>query len=459
MLRDAYDLSFYEFDDEKDPSEYGVLLCDTVHGSPPMKPMYISIGWYWSYHGLRHGAGSLCLPMTHGWDSRFIDGYPYITAIPTAPEERKVREPLFKEKIKPFLENFEGVWDLMKADLLETYEEAKRKRGLVEWEDIRKLTNHELLSFFLDFACAINRKEAETHFLMLLAAFEVNNLFQDMWRSTFGAEPGSDPRFNCLTSGFESAETTFSRGLWKLGRKAVDAGLQDTFATTEDSELLDALGTSGPGRKWLEAYRRYLLDHGWRADRTHTYDCPTWLEKPALGIARIKLLMSEPVFLFDADRDRIEGKKEQVEREVMEKVPVPDKKRFISLMKAARKASYFKEDQAYYCELYIVALGRWIITEFGRRFAEAGCIDDPGDVHYLQPNEIRKAAIPMGMINLRPYVEPRKRLYEQYLQKEPVPFYGNVGLAQEMIRSDPTGILALCLIPGSASPARTTAGV
>ena len=32
----------------------------------------------------------------------------------------------------------------------------------------------------------------------------------------------------------------------------------------------------------------------------------------------------------------------------------------------------------------------------------------PEDIHYLHPSEIRKAAIPMGRINLRPYVERRK---------------------------------------------------
>ena len=92
MLHDAYDLSFYEFDDEKDPKEYEVLLCDVLHGKPPMKPAYIGLGWFWYYHGVRYGAETLCLPTTHGWDSRFVNGYPYITGIRTTPEEAKARE-------------------------------------------------------------------------------------------------------------------------------------------------------------------------------------------------------------------------------------------------------------------------------------------------------------------------------------------------------------------------------
>mgnify|MGYP000117917126 FL=1 len=83
-------------------------------------------------------------------------------------------------------------------------------------------------------------------------------------------------------------------------------------------------------------------------------------------------------------------------------------------------------------------MGRWIATEYGRRFAEAGCIDDASDIHFLHPNEIRKAAIPMERINLRPYVERRKDAYEKILTREPEPFFGDIEQAQAILRSDPT---------------------
>lgn len=435
---DAYDLSFYEFDDEKDPSEYGVLLCDVVHGRPPMKPAYIGIGWYWYYHGIRYAAGNLSLPTTHGWDSRFVNGYPYITAIKTTPEEAKAREPVFREKIKPFLEDFDGVWDPLKYDLLATYKAARESRGLKEWDDIKKLPNHELLSFFLDFAYVINRKEGEVHFYMLMAAYYISGLFQEMWRNMFGIEAGIDPNFHRLMSGFEAADIIFTRGLWVLGRKAVDAGLESVFKENSDEDVLEALKVSDAGREWSKAYHEFLLENGWRADRMHAYDFPTWLEKPSIGVARIKFMMSEAVFPFDANRERVNRERLEAEAEIMNKVPDAQKAAFGLLMKAAQKSGYWSEDHGYYCDLYVGATGRWILAEFGRRFAAAGVIDDPEDVHYLHPNEIRKAAVPMGRINLRPYVERRKKLHSQYLEMEPAPFFGDISLAQSVLRSDPT---------------------
>jgi pyruvate,water dikinase len=107
-------------------------------------------------------------------------------------------------------------------------------------------------------------------------------------------------------------------------------------------------------------------------------------------------------------------------------------------MKAAQKSGYWSEDHTYFCDFYVGSMGRWIVTEFGRRFAEAGCIDGPEDIHFLHPNEIRKAAIPMGRINLRPYVEPRKKAWEENMRSEPVPFFGDISQAQAVLRSDAT---------------------
>ena len=188
MLLPAYDMTFYEFDEEQDPKSYGVLLCDVVHGKPPLTPLYIAVGWYWYYHGFRSAAEILHLPTTKGWDSRFIKGYPYITAIRTTTEEAKEREPIFRQKIKPFIEDFEKVWQLEKTKLMNMYQESKESRGLTEWEDIKKLSNIELLHFFLDYIFDINRKEGEIHMIFMMSSYYISGLFQQMWREMFGKE-------------------------------------------------------------------------------------------------------------------------------------------------------------------------------------------------------------------------------------------------------------------------------
>lgn len=438
MLSSAYDLSFFEFDEENDPKQYGVLLCDFVHGKPPMKPLYMGLGWYWYYHGIRYGAETACLPTSHGWDSRFINGYPYITAIKTTEEERRAREPLFRKKIKPFIEDFDGVWSSFKQELMSIYKEAKESRDLKEWQDIRKLSNIDLLTFFLDFAYIINRKEGEVHFIMLMASYYISGLFQQMWQDIFGVEAAIDPNFNKIMAGFESQAIAVVRGLWTLGRRAVELGLRKAFDTEDNEQVIKNLGKSAAGSQWLKEYKEFLLEHGWRCERMHAYDTPAWVEKPSLAIGNIKMLMAEEVFPFDARVRQVIEERKRTTKEVLAKIPEGQKEAFKISMQAAQKSGYWSEDHTYYCDFYVGALGRWIITEFGRRFAEAGCIDAPEDIHFLHPNEIRKAAIPMGRINLRPYVERRKKEWERNLTMEPKPYYGDISQAQSVLKSDPT---------------------
>ncbi|MBW2119845.1 MAG: hypothetical protein JRH09_18260, partial [Deltaproteobacteria bacterium] len=86
MLHPAYDLTFYEYDDERDTKVYDVLLCDLVHGKPPMKPLYFGTGWYWYVYAISNAAETLHLPTTKGWGYRVLDGYPYLTALRTTEE-------------------------------------------------------------------------------------------------------------------------------------------------------------------------------------------------------------------------------------------------------------------------------------------------------------------------------------------------------------------------------------
>ncbi len=438
MLWPAYDLSFYEFDDENDPKNYGVLLCDVVHGKPPLKPLFIGIGWYWYYHAFRYAPETLSLPTTHGWDSRFINGYPYITTIKTTEAEAKEREPIFRERIKPFIEDFDGIWEKKKTELMKMYKEAKESRGLRAWEDIRKLSNIDLLSFFLDFAFIINRKEAETHMIMMTASSYINGLFQQMWHDLFGTEAPIDPTFNKLMAGFESQDVKVVRELWRLGRRALELGLKEGFKIEDNEKVILELGKNREGEKWLKEYQEFLLEHGWRCERMHAYDTPAWIEKPSQAIKQIKMLMDKEVFPMDAEKDRVMEERKKTEKEILAKVPEGQRDAFRVLMGAAQKSGYWSEDHTYFCDLYIGAIGRWIVTEYGRRFAEAGCIDDPEDIHFLHPNEIRKAAIPMGKVNLRPYVERRKKAYEESLKIDPPPFYGDISQAQSVLKSDPT---------------------
>ena len=52
----------------------------------------------------------------------------------------------------------------------------------------------------------------------------------------------------------------------------------------------------------------------------HAYDTPAWIEKPSLGVGRVKILMAKEVFPFDAGQDRVVEERDNAEKEVLTRV-------------------------------------------------------------------------------------------------------------------------------------------
>jgi phosphoenolpyruvate synthase/pyruvate phosphate dikinase len=143
-------------------------------------------------------------------------------------------------------------------------------------------------------------------------------------------------------------------------------------------------------------------------------------------------------YSLDETREKVAKEREKVEKEVLAKVPAAQRDWFKVLMQGAQKAGYWSEDHTPCLDFYVCALGRWITRELGRRFSQVGSIDDPEDIYFLLPDDIRKGYIAMGKVNLRSYIESRKKQWQENLKKEPKPFYGNIEKAQEMIMKDPS---------------------
>jgi pyruvate,water dikinase len=278
----------------------------------------------------------------------------------------------------------------------------------------------------------------DIHMEMMVPAYYLFGLFDQMCRELVGFGH-TDSRFAKLMAGFDSMVFQFNKEIWRLANRAVELGLSEVFQTTEDNEaVISKLESSEAGVEWLKEYHDFLEIHGWRNERMLDWATPNWLEKPSLGIPPIKVAINTGGTLtIDERREQAVKERQETEREVLSRVTANQRVWFESLMKAAQKAGYWSEDHTYYFDLYCAAMGRWITREIGRRFAEAGVINEPQDVYFLVADEIEKAIIPMGKVKLDKYVNQRKKEWEQYLKTTPKPYYGNIDLVQDMIKKDP----------------------
>jgi pyruvate, water dikinase len=442
----VYGISLFEFD-ESDFREDQVWFCDVAHGSPPWKPLYLCHGWCWpGYQTIQTGYESLQVPTSRGWQIRIKDGYPYPSVMLTTDEEAKQRAPIFRERIRPYIEKFNELWDEAKMDLKKNYEDLRTKYGLETYESIKDVPDYKLYDMLEEYLI-LHRKQWVVHMeYFFVPVYYLFGLFQNMSKKVLGLDSG-DPLFSKAMAGFDSSSFRFNEQMWALGKRAVDLGLEDVFNATEDADtVLLKLEESPNGKTWLGEFKQFLDVYGWRCERMSDWATPSWLERPALAMPGIKMAIgTRGVSSIKEKRELAEKERKEAEKELLDKVPADQRDWYEVLMRCAQNACYFSEDHTYYTELYTSAMGRWIFKEIGRRFAEAGVIDDTEDVFFLLMNEIYKAIIPMGRVKLQRHVEERKKEWEGYLTVQPQMLLGNPELMGLVVQKDPVLSAAFAL--------------
>jgi phosphohistidine swiveling domain-containing protein len=433
-----YGVTQFEID-ENDIQSYNVLFCDITHGTPPWKPLYLLHSWLWpGYRSIERAYEYLSVPTSKGWDVRVKDGYPYVAVIMTTDEEAKEREPLFRQKIAPFIEDFGGLWEARKNELMQEYQDLKEKYSLTDYESITSLSNIQLLELLDEFIDVVNKDQWDVHMDFFVPVYYLFGLFEQLCHELLGMDATS-PLFSKLMAGFESKAFEFNTKVWRLGKRAIELGLEDLFKTVDDpDELLAKLREREAGQTWFVEYGEFLDEFGWRCQRMADWSTPSWIEKPSLGMQAMKMAVaSGGISSLVVRRELAVNERKEAEKEVLGKLSPEHRDWFQALMKGAQNAGFWSEDHTYYNELYVNALGRWITREVGRRFADAGVVDDPEDVYFLIHSDFHKALVPMGKVKLQKTVATRKQEWQHNMEAQPELFLGDPSFMGVIARKDP----------------------
>jgi phosphohistidine swiveling domain-containing protein len=171
----------------------------------------------------------------------------------------------------------------------------------------------------------------------------------------------------------------------------------------------------------MKDFMDFMNEDGWRMQRMSEINLPTWVEDPTPALVNVKqFLQKGGAFDLDEERQKITQQREAAEKEVLAKVPQEQRNWFEQLMRLAQKSGVFSEEHDHYLDLYTHAMMRRSALGLGRRFVQKGTIDDPEDMFFLIPDEVRRAALAPDQFDLRYIVERRKAEWEEW-KKEPNP--------------------------------------
>lgn len=398
-----------EFDEEADLEQSPAWFLDGTHSVPPWTPLF---GWFWinfCRHGMQYGAEKLSLPTVKGWDWRFKNGGGYLTVIPVKSEaEQREREQRFRDAIRPFVENYDALWQSQLDEILGRYEELKQL-------DLDGASNIELLDNF-EQTINVCRRMWEIHMYMMYGTFTAYILFENMCRNLLGIDD-TNPLFHKLITGFDNKVLQVDKRIWEFSRKAAELNLSDVILGSEPKEIEANIGRAPNGKEFMAEFRAFLNEDGWRMQRMSEMNLPTWIEDPAPPLTNLKQFLAKGgEFNLEQERAKLGKEREEAEKEVFAKIAPEQKGWFTTLLRLAQKSGVFSEEHDHYLDLYMHALMRRSALGIARRFVSAGALDSPEDIFFLVPEEIRKAAINPDQFNLRPIVARRRAEWQEWSQ-------------------------------------------
>jgi pyruvate,water dikinase len=440
----------FDFDAKADLDQSPAWFLDGTHSVPPWTPLF---GWFWinfCRHGMQYGAEKLSLPTVKGWDWRFKNGGAYLTLLLVKTEEERLeREKRFREAIRPFVEDYDGLWHGFVKEMLGHYAGLKKL-------DVGKASNVELLDNF-EQTVDVCRRMWEVHMYMMYGTYTAYILFENMCRELVGIDD-TNPLFHALITGFDNKVLQVDKTIWEFSQKAQQMGLASIFLESEPKDIAARLDAHPKGRELMKAFRAFLDEDGWRMQRMAEINVPTWIEDPAPPLTTVKQFLAKGgAFNLEHEREKLTKDRKQAEEKVLAKIAPEQKGWFTTLLRLAQKSGVFSEEHDHYLDLYAHAMIRRSSLALGGRFAAAGAVDAPDDIFFLIPDEIRKAAINPDQFDLRPIVARRRGEWKEWsrVPNPPVILKDGFDMDQAMAvlvkSNDP---IALKVVVGSMPVAR-----
>lgn len=435
----------FEFDETVDLEQSPAWFLDGTHSVPPWTPMF---GWFWIHfcrHGLQYGAQKLSLPTVKGWDWRFKNGGGYLTTFNVeSKEEIRERAKHFREAMRPFIVDYDGLWQGFLDEILGRYAELKQL-------DLETASTIELLENF-EQNINVCRRMWEIHMYMMYGVFTAYLCFENVCRELVGIDD-TDPQFHQLMAGFDNKVMQVDKRLWEFAKEIDEKGLSSIVLDNEPDKIEERLEADPVGQAFLVEFRKFLDEDGWRMQRMSEINVPTWIEDPTPAFANIKRFLTIGGD-FDLDQVRIKLTEQRLsaEQEVLSKLAPEQKGWFTSLLRLAQKSGIFSEEHDHYLDLYTHALIRRCCLAIGRRFVDGGAMDDVEDIFFLNPDEVRKAGLCPDQFDLHRLVEHRRSAWQSWCETPNPPVLLRDGFSMDdamaMLAKSNDPIALKCVVGG-----------
>ena len=384
---------------------------DGVHTIPRWPAFPLDHVWPNAERGLVWGCQKISHPHCKGWMWRTRDGSAYLSPVMVTDEdEKKKRQGPFREALKPFIEDFHGLWATYKEKWEKIWDEMYafdvENAADIDLEDFyRKLVQVEIDNW-------------KDHFYIMEGVGSLTLLFEDLAREICGIDSGH-PLWGKLCTGFPSRAFKSDAKLHELGQKAVAYGMKDLFLEYSDTELLEQVRKAPNGGAFLKELDAFLDVYGNRLVQLLNFSTPTWKERPDIVLNHIAVFVKMGGgFIQEQAMRQSEKERKDAETEILSKVPNEQKEWFKTLMGCAQNWGWWNEEHEFWLNESTYSLMRRVMLEFGRRFAAAGTFHAAEDIFHIREKDFERVLHHPQDFNLRPEVAKHKGELEEFRKIE-----------------------------------------
>jgi pyruvate,water dikinase len=197
-----------------------------------------------------------------------------------------------------------------------------------------------------------------------------------------------------LVQGHGNKSVEAGERLWKLGRLASSVPeVQETLLSLREAPAdtqLAALAVIDSAAPFLEQFRRFLDEFGWRSG-LFEFSAPTWMEDASVPLSQIRAFIEMPDYDFPAEQRRLAEEREKFVQETMAPLAPEQRQRLQDAIDATVDVASILEDHNYYIDQRVGVLPRRLVLAAGRRLVSAGAVASAEDVFFLKGEELKAA--------------------------------------------------------------------
>ena len=262
-------------------------------------------------------------------------------------------------------------------------------------------------------------------------------LFVDFYNELMDPEDATEA-YEAL-QGHPTLSLDAGKALWELGRIVNKSSeLSQLFERNQPAQLMVELENTDIGRSFLQAFRGYLDEWGWRSEAFELADA-TWREDPTVPLNAIQGYMRLDDSEHPENKYQLAIKRREELMVAARAAVAGDPERSGALEALYAQAEPFAtiiENHNFHIDQRGNSVMRLPILEIGARLASHGRIPEINDVFHLDFDEIKAA---FSGTDQKPIVSERKTEMEKWAKVVPLPTIGEPPPPEESA-GDPLGM-------------------